>query len=350
MQHDESSHPSIAPEQTTTARRRLWLWILASSLAVALTLGAILVPIPIFFVYLPGPLRDVERLIEVEGAKTYSSEGHLYLTTVSVDVDVTFLDWLIAVVDPQRAVILRSQLTRGRSLERLEEQQRREIQDSKRRAREVVLSALGLGKPESSGVEVVATVRGAPAQGVIKPGDEIASIGERRITTTCDVTRAVSGYRPGQEVMLRLRRDGEVEAVRLRTEENPFEPGSAFLGIQMRDVGYELDTGVTATFRTGRIGGPSAGLMFSLALYDRLTPGDLTAGRSIAGTGTIGCFGEVGAIGGIEEKIAAAEREGAEIFLSPKANARDARRAADDLKVIAVTSFDDAVRDLQALN
>jgi PDZ domain-containing protein len=117
----------------------------------------------------------------------------------------------------------------------------------------------------------------------------------------------------------------------------------------MDDLNYELDAPADAAFDTGEIAGPSAGLMMSLSLYDSLTADDLTHGRSIAGTGTISCDGEVGSIGGIEQKVAAAEAKGADIFLAPAGNAPDARGIAEDIRVVAVGTFDDALSYLGGL-
>jgi PDZ domain-containing protein len=116
----------------------------------------------------------------------------------------------------------------------------------------------------------------------------------------------------------------------------------------MTDVNFEFDPDVEVDLDTGEIGGPSAGLMFALGLYDNLTPEDLTGGKQIAGTGTIQCGGSVGPIGGIEEKIAGAERAGAELFLAPAADADAAKKAAHDLTVVSVASFDDAVDYLES--
>jgi PDZ domain-containing protein len=106
---------------------------------------------------------------------------------------------------------------------------------------------------------------------------------------------------------------------------------------------------VGVKFKTGEIAGPSAGLMFTLALYDRLTPDDLTDGRKIAGTGTIACGGVVGPIGGVEEKVAGAEDQGAEIFLAPEGNYAAALGVADEIEVVSIATFDDAVEYLEGL-
>ena len=320
-------------------------------IAVLLLAGAAFtIPIPIFYEYLPGPVRDVESLVEVRDASTYSSEGRLYLTTVSVDIGVTLVELLEGVFDPNDAIVLKNDVTGGASFEELEQQQRREMEASKRSAREVALSALGYGEPRGDGAKIVATLPDTPAAGVLQEDDVVIAIDDEDVSTSCQVGTLISETPVGERVRLTIRRDGERTSVALSTVENPQEPGSSFLGVLLDDINYSFRPGIEVDFETGRIAGPSAGLMFSLALYDRLTPDDLTAGRRIAGTGTISCDGGVGAIGGIEQKVAGAEQEGADIFLAPVANFPDARSAARDIEVVSVASFDDAIAYLEGLD
>jgi PDZ domain-containing protein len=144
-------------------------------------------------------------------------------------------------------------------------------------------------------------------------------------------------------------RDGRLQTFSLGTVADPSDPSSPLVGIFMRDINFRFDPDLKVEFDTQEIAGPSAGLMMTLALYDRLTPDDLTGGRAIAGTGEIACDGGVGSIGGIEQKVAGAEDRGAEIFLAPAANAARARAAAGDIRVIAVSDFGDAVTFLEDL-
>ena len=101
--------------------------------------------------------------------------------------------------------------------------------------------------------------------------------------------------------------------------------------------------------RTDKIGGPSAGLMFALGIYNALTPGDLTQGYKIAGTGTISTDGRVGPVGGVKYKIAAAEKAGAKVFLAPQDNFEEAQKYARKLRVVPVRTFKEAVEALRAL-
>jgi Lon-like protease len=326
-----------------------WRVLIAVAVVLVLIGLATYVPIPIFYAYTPGPVRDIESLVDVSETRTYSSEGTLFLTTVNVDPQVTLWEMVAIGFDPDRVVVMRDAVTGGRSLDQLIEMQRDEMQASKQHATEVALAALGFGEPKGRGARVVDTLRGFGARGVLEEGDLIVAVDGEEVDTTCDVGRLVDRHEVGDTVEVVVRRDGERRALPIETRSSERDPGTPFLGVQMEDVGYRFDPGVDVDFETGKIGGPSAGLMMTLALYDKLTPDDLTGGRRIAGTGTIACDGGVGPIGGVEQKVAGAEREGAAIFLSPQANVDAARRAADDIEVVAISNFDDAREYLENL-
>jgi PDZ domain-containing protein len=327
---------------------RVWRLIIAIVVAVALGLLAYYVRIPSLVAFVPGPVRDVEELVEVEGTTTYSSEGKLFLTTVSVDDHVTLIDWISSGFDPDVTVISEEDFTGGLSIEELRKRNAQQMRESKLHAKEVALGELGLG-PEGDGARVKRTFDGLPAEGVLQRGDVIVRINNETISTTCEVTSVLQDVGIGSEAEVTVRRLGTLKTFTLTTVAHPEDPSFPVLGVLIRDVNYRFDPGLDVKIETGDIGGPSAGLMFALVLYDRLTPDDLTAGRSIAGTGTIACDGRIGAISGIEQKVAGAEQEGAEIFLVPVANADGARDAADDLEVVPIATFDDAVEYLESL-
>ena len=316
---------------------------------VGLLSAAFFVPIPVFFAYLPGPVRDVEKLVKVSDARTYSSEGSLYLTTVSVDTQVTVFDIVEGLFDQEKSIVMQEDVTQGQSLQQLQKEQRQQIVESKRNAQEVALAALGVASPHADGVRVSATVPNSPAAGRLEPGDRILSVGGHPIETACDVGRSVDEVEVGDEITIRIRRHGDIREEKLKTIGNPEDPSASFLGVAMKEINRTFDPGLKVEFATGEIAGPSAGLMFSLALYDRLTPDDLTSGRQIAGTGTIACDGGVGPIGGIEQKVAGAEHKGAEIFLAPQLNVAAAKAVADGIEIVPISSFEDAVEYLEGL-
>ena len=324
-----------------------WRHLLGVLVLVALLLAATRVPIPVLYAFEPGPARDVEDLVDVSGERTYSSDGNLFLTTVRVDTQVTVADWLRSAFDPAKRVVSRDEVTGGMSFDQQEEIQLRQMEASKEQARIVALSALGYPGPEGEGAEIVGVDESAPAGGVLKSDDVIVEVNGRPVESTCDASSRIGEVEPRGQVELVVLRAGQRESFTLNTARNPQDPSKAYVGVEMTNKGFEYEPGVDVTFDTDNIGGPSAGLMFTLALYDLLTPDDLTGGREVAGTGTIGCGGEVGAIGGIEQKVAGAESEGAEVVLAPSGNFDQALAAADDIRVIEVATFGDALDYLE---
>lgn len=310
---------------------------------------AFLVPLPIFYAYLPGPVRDVEKLVDVGSVQSYSSEGSLLLTTVSVDPQVTFSEMIGSAFDDSTAVVLKEDVTGGRTLDELIEQQEGEMRESQRAAQEVALSALGLAEPTGDGARVIRTIPRYPAAGVLEKGDVIVTVEGEKVQTTCEVGRAIDSHEVGETVEVEVERNGARRSFSFDAAEDPRNPGSAIIGVLMEDVNRRFDPGMAVSFDTGRIGGPSGGLMMTLALYDQLTPDDITGGRKVAGTGTIACDGGIGPIGGIEQKVAGAEDAGAEIFLAPAGNFAAARKVADDVEVVSVRNFDQALGYLEDL-
>jgi len=325
----------------------LWRWIVAGIVVVGLAAAAVFVPIPIIYLYVPGPVRDAEDLIEITDSETFSSEGSLYMTTVSVDTSVSFVEMLVAGIDSAQEVVMKEDLTQGGTLEELRIEQRREMADSQESARQVALSELGHDRPTGDGARVVTTITGAPADGVLMADDVIVAVDGQPTMTTCDVGSHIDSLETGDTVSITVERDGRTRTFEIEVEVNPFDGSPAFVGIQMQTVNFSFEPGVKVDFKTGQIAGPSAGLVLALALYDQLTPSDLTDGREIAGTGTLACDGSVGPIGGIQQKVAAARAKGAEIFLAPAGNYDAALEVAGGIEVVPIRTFDDALEYLQ---
>lgn len=343
MQNNDWDLPA-PPTAPVSGGSSLWRVVAALAIAVALVAGAFMVPIPVFFLYVPGPVRDVEKLVRVADAKTYSSEGQLFLTTVSIDTTVTLFDVIKAGIDPHQDVVMKEDVTQGLTLREVREQAKADMRESKQAARQTAFAALGLSAGE--GALIIETVARSPADVLLEEDDRVVAVDGGDVSTACDVQQAIGRHSAGEVIRITVVRDGRRRTIPIETIDHPQQPGAAFVGISMEDVQGDS---VGVQFKTGEIAGPSAGLMFSLALYDRLTPDDLTDGRKIAGTGEIFCGGAVGPIGGIEEKVAGAEREGAEIFLAPELNFEAAKGAAGDIEVVSVGTFDDAVEYLEGL-
>jgi PDZ domain-containing protein len=331
-------------------RRGLWRRVVLVLVAAAILYGSLVLPIPIFFEYLPGPVRDVESLLHVQGAPTYASEGHLYLTTVYVDTTVTLAQVVESLFHSDQTIVLRQQATGGQSIPQLVKQNRQMMSSSKTQAEVAVLSKLGLGAPTGTGARIQATAPGSPSDGLLKKDDVVVEVDGHPVASTCQAGQIIQAQGVGQQVTLTIEREGARQQVSIMTADNPDNPGVPYLGVLWSDVGYHFNPKVKVTFKTGRIAGPSAGLMFALALYDKLTPNDLTGGRKIAGTGAIQCDGAVGPIGGIQEKVSAARAQGAEVFLAPQSEAQDAESIARDIRVVPISTLDDAITRLEDLS
>jgi PDZ domain-containing protein len=192
------------------------------------------------------------------------------------------------------------------------------------------------------GALIEAVGANCPAEGELFVGDVVTSIEGHRVRSMRDARLAIDAVPVGRPLSFRVRAGGEMHEVTI--ERAPCagldEP---LVGINMVNA-FPFDIEIAS----GDIGGPSAGLMFSLGLYDALTPGDLTEGRTIAGTGTIAPDGRIGGIGGITDKVIGADRTGATIFLVPQENVAELGDVeTGDLRLVSVATFDEAVEALE---
>jgi PDZ domain-containing protein len=180
--------------------------------------------------------------------------------------------------------------------------------------------------------------QGSAAKGKLRKGDVIRRVAGERTTDVSDVQRLVQAQRAGSTVAITVRRSGEERTVHVRTHA---VDGHTVVGVLLMP---DFDLPFTVNIDAGNVGGPSAGMMFSLGVYDKLTPGSLTDGKRFAGTGTIDSDGDVGPIGGIAQKMVGARDEGAHWFLAPERNCDDVvGHVPDGLEVVKVSTFDDAL-------
>ena len=325
--------------------------LLAVPLVVALWLAALLVPLP-YVTYSPGYTIDVlgqadgEEMIEVRGAPSYHDhDGQLRFTTVFVtqpDTRIGLLEAMGAWLDPDAAVYPYDTVYRpGETDATSEREGAQQMASSQDTAVAVALTELGY-RVETP---VVARVQpGSPSDGVLEAGDELIALDGERVGSVDDVVSAVAQGPGDQPVDVRLRRGGEQRTVTVDREEVEGEPR---IGVELSvsyDFPFEVDFAIDP-----EIGGPSAGLMLSLATYDVLTEGSLTDGEVVAGTGTIAADGSVGPIGGIDQKIAAARDDGAALFLVPPDNCADAVDAPrGDMRLVRAETMSDALTAIEA--
>ncbi len=198
------------------------------------------------------------------------------------------------------------------------------------------------------GARVVGVVPGAPAEEELREGDVVTAIGGRPVELASDLAAAVSSLSAGDEVTLSVERgDATIEA-RIELEQIE-ELGRPALGVALQTVDLDIALPVAVDIEQGRIGGPSAGLMIALTVYDLAHPADLTRSRTIAGTGTISLNGEVGPVGGVAQKVATARAAGAQLMLVPPEEAAEAREEAGPrLEVVPVRTIQEAISRLVA--
>lgn len=292
----------------------------------------------------PGPVEDTLRIVEIADERTYASTGQLLLTTVSVDSDLRARDLLTILLSREIDRVPREALfPSGTGVEEVRRANRVAMDESQVIAAVAALRYLGHEVDlEPVGAEIVGTLEGSPAEEVLEAGDVVVAVDDEEVSSAEEAVDAIRGLPAGRSLHLSVQRRGssEVEEVRINLEEDPDDVERGRIGALLGDkIALPVDVAIDA----GPIGGPSAGLMFALAVVDLLTAEDLTTGTVIAGTGSVDAHGEVRAMGGVRQKLVAStdrpERP-ATVFLVPAANAGDARRAPIDRRVLVVPVHD----------
>jgi PDZ domain-containing protein len=315
-------------------------------LLVAIVLALNLYRLPVVALS-PGPVEDVLARIKVTGrTPVYESAGDLYLTSVGIDDDVRFYEALLDLANRDVQMLPRADFYPNHESEQeIDRQNTVDMDTSKTNATVVALRELGY-KVEPTGTQVQEVASDAPAAGKLRVADEILRVDGHRVRTTEEVRQAIGRHRPGDRVTVQVRRGHSDLDVTVGTRAADDPPGRAQIGVVLRELFGRLP--VEVSIDTEGIGGPSAGLMFALSILDKLTKEDLTGGRRIAGTGEIFLDGRVGRIGGISEKLVAARRQGATVFLVPDGNCAEARRAVPDgLHLVRVATLNDALAYLR---
>jgi PDZ domain-containing protein len=328
-------------------RRRGVTVLLGAVIVLLLGLGIATAPVP-YVVLGPGPtvntLGSVDKkdVIEVKGRQTYSSAGQLRLVTVGVQNQTDLISAIRSWFNGQEAVVPRELIyPPGQSEQQVEQQNKQDFQASQTSAETTALRELGY--PVS--VSVTAVTAGSPAAGVLKVGDVITSVDGQPVTSGQRLTELVKAKPVGTALSIGYTRAGASATATVKTANAG--DGTPRMGVTIEN---KQPHPFQLTFDLQNIGGPSAGLMFALGIVDKLEPEDLTAGKIIAGTGTIDDEGHVGAIGGIPQKLVGAKDAGAVAFLTPAENCKEAvANAQSGLPLYKVATLDDALAALKAL-
>lgn len=338
--------------------------VVALALLVGLIVAANYISVP-YVVLEPGPVTDTlgtvetghgksaaqSPVISISGAKTQASSGHLYLTTVQSlpcgskpSLWSAIRGWFSSrdAVEPYEVECPPDQTS-----EQVQQQERQQMTESQIHAVLAAFHELGY---TSTGNRVVihSVTRTLPAAKLLRRGDVIVSIAGEHPRTTDEVAKAVQATSPPGPIHVVVLRNNQRLSLDVPTVKA--DDGTTRMGINLRIAPTFDNVVATIGIDPAVIGGPSAGTALALGIVDKLTPGGLTGGRTIAGTGTVSATGQVGEIGGIQQKIRAAADAHVTVFFAPAGECADAKSAAPStMTLVAIKTLHEAVMALKAI-
>ena len=301
----------------------------------------------------PGSARPTDDRVSITDLTIFEPEGEILFTTVAIDDQVTISEWVRSVRDDAVVLRTREEVYGTRTAAEQREVNLQLMAASKDSAVIAALDYLGVEAVVESGVGFNGVVVDGPVDGLIEVGELIVGLDDQLVTGIESLIGMLEQVEPGDPGTLILE---DLETGQLRTQDFLYgthpDPGRSggFIGIEdimIRSVDAELPFDIQID--SGSIGGPSAGLAFTLTLIDLLTEGELTGGNRVAVTGTITGGGTVGSVGGVAQKAAAAEDEGAAMFIVPIDRVEDAESTTSTLDIVGVSSLDEALAALASL-
>lgn len=340
-------------------------------LAAAVVLAVAFYPTS-YYIIRPGSAIELAPMVTVEGGQK-DEAGVLMLTTVRM-AKANVLGYLYAKADPYSELMEEGKVHSPHETD--EQYNLRELQEMKNSQENAMIAAFrqaGLPvKVIEKGANVIFLVPDMPAEKQLQIGDIITKVNDTPIKNAPDLLAALKGRKAGETVRLTFKRDGQMRSAVVALKAFPKAPGEkearAGIGIAYPNpdgpvTAREVELPKKVTIASEKIGGPSAGLMFTLEILNQLTPGDLTKGYRIAGTGMISATGKIGPIGGVEHKVRAADKAGADFFFAPdnpvpqgskqRSNYADAKAEAEklgiDMKIVPVRTLDDAIQYISGL-
>ena len=355
--------PDTAPSRESRRRRRLRRTVAAGSfiLVVALIAAVFLVPVNAV-IEAPGPTWNVldngsssdQDVLKVSGTETYPTEGALRMTTVSVSgcpgYPVTTADLIAAWFSADKRIVDRNEVCpQDQSAEQVEETGKAQMTASQDSA--VIAALVETGKAGAMHLTVT-EVTEQQTSTEIQAGDVLETITPQGGQTTTlasfsQLRELMTTIPEGTRVTLGVRRGDQKTSAALTTIAPQEGTTGSLLGLSLK---ISVDSPVEATFGLSDVGGPSAGMMFALGVVDEITPGSLTGGKDISGTGTIDMTGQVGPIGGIQQKMAGARESGSTFFLAPASNCNEVTgHEPKGMQVFAVNTLHEAVAATEAI-
>lgn len=331
------------------------LAIYAIAMIIAVFLSVFKLP---YYIHKPGSADPLDPIVQVEGG--YESTGEMHLMTVRSSI-ATPVQYVLAKIMPYHDVVpIEDVRPEGVSEEEYRLAQLQMMEDSQMSSKVVAYEAAGADvEVVSEGVYVVAVYEDMPAYEKLQTGDQIVAIDGVEVARSDEMIELVGGKKLHDGVLIRFERDGKEDEVMIQVVSLGEEVGRVGIGVQLMDQ-QSVTVNPEVHFSSGNIGGPSAGLMFALEMYDQLIEEDITRGYSIAGTGKLDFDGNVLAIGGVDKKVVAADKAGCEIFFAPNekdsstSNYALAKETADkintDMVIVPIDTFEEALTYLQNLD
>lgn len=334
--------------------RRAVTLLIAGIGVLACLIVVFLVPVP-YVALTPGPTYntlgklDGKPVVQITGHRTYQAPGHLNMVTVSyiggpgANPPFNILAAIQAWLSPHEAVVPQQELfPPGKTQQQVVKQDTLQMVNSQQTAQAAAFCQLGI---KFTTIDTVAsTIKGLPADGRLRRGDVLTAIDGRPVTCRNSAASMIRARSAGHPVRLTIRRGGISHTITLRTASYHGQP---VIGVNVTE---SFKFPFKVKINIGNVGGPSAGMMFALAIIDKLTPGNLAGSRFVAGTGEIEVAGAVDPIGGIQQKMAAARAAGATVFLAPAGNCSDTAGAVPaGLRVVKVSTLSGAIAVLSEL-
>lgn len=345
MDEDSAAESPTPPASPQHHRWVPWLAGILTLVVLGALAAAAFVHVPYVTISPGDATRLDDRVLRVDGAQTYRHRGDLLYLTVSVsNRDPNLYRYVFAKLDGDTAVEPRRSVVGCAGYGASARLARSQMEQSQDAAKSVALRRLGYDiTARPSRVRVLDVVCGGPSDGHLQVGDVIVALDGVPVTTAEEIRPRILAHAPGDVITFTVERDERPRTVSVRLGRRA---GAAFAGIVTQDdIRHEIP--IDVTIDTARVGGPSAGLAFSLAIIDDLTPGDLTGGGDVAVTGTILDDGRVGPVGGVAQKAITARRAGARLMIVPVDEVRAAKARAGAMKVVGVRNLDDALRALE---
>jgi len=301
------------------------------------------------YLLVPDKAHPLANLVHVPGAKPDDMRGGIYYVDV-LERKASLLERLFPGLRNGATLVQHDELTPPGVTDRQRlEADRLDMRLSQQVATAVALRALGYDvRIKENGVRVALVYGQTHATGKLRPDDVIVAADHKRVRSTFDLHEILARHKVGDVVPLTFVRNGTTRTVNITTSADPFDDTRAVIGFQPQPA-LDLHVPLQIKFDLGDVGGPSAGLAFALQILEERGR-DVDHGYKVAATGVIGPDGSIGPIGGVKQKVIGARQAHVDVFLLPAGdNFREARKYAHGLRIIAVKTFQQALRALATL-